>query len=200
MCRFIRLCVFLWTSNRVWLVRIHLSVCVCMSVCIPPSHPPDPRCKCASADKEPAGIQRSANTVCTTLNTHTGNCRFTAGQNVCTLQETVCNAMNTEHCIICCTLYVYCRANFILNKMHANTVCSTLNTEHCSEDSDCTQYTTYCRTNSAHRTECTPSEHHVQHTKHTYCMYTLLHTEYILEEKLHILHSALSPPCAAHWT
>ena len=49
--------------------RIHLSVCVCMSVCFPPCHPPDPQCKCASADKEPAGIQRSANTVCTTLNT-----------------------------------------------------------------------------------------------------------------------------------
>ena len=61
--------VFVCFSNSVWLVRIHLSVCVCMSVCFPPCHPPDPQCKCASADKEPAGIQRSANTVCTTLNT-----------------------------------------------------------------------------------------------------------------------------------
>ena len=100
MCSFIRLCVFLWTSNRVWLVRIHLSVCVCMSVCIPPSHPPDPRCKCASADKEPAGIQRSANTVCTTLNTHTGNCRFTAGKTVYMLHRT-----EHTHCILCSTLF-----------------------------------------------------------------------------------------------
>ena len=146
MCRFIRLCVFLWTSNRVWLVRIHLSVCVCMSVCIPPSHPPDPRCKCASADKEPAGIQRSANTVCTTLNTHTGNCRFAAGK-----------------------MYLYCSKLCAPHWTHTlNTAHWTLHNEHRTHTLETVNI--YCRKNFLHRTEYTPSEHHVQHTKLTYCI------------------------------
>ena len=52
------------------LARAYSSVCLCVQVCLcSPMPSARSRCKCASADKEPAGIQRSANTVCTTLNT-----------------------------------------------------------------------------------------------------------------------------------
>ena len=53
------------------LARAYSSVCLCVQVCLcSPMPSARSRCKCASADKEPAGSQRSANSVCAT-NTHT---------------------------------------------------------------------------------------------------------------------------------
>ena len=52
-------------------------------------------------------------------------------------------------------------------------MCTTLNTHtlHTEQQKHTLETVNiYCRTISAHRTQCTPSEHHVQHTKHTYCI------------------------------
>ena len=96
----VHLCVFLWTFHRVWLVRIHLSVCVCRSVCVPPCPPPDPDVNVRLPTKNQLGFNE-ARTPCAphwTLNTHCTN-----RQNTKTTPKLLCSVLTViihAHCML----------------------------------------------------------------------------------------------------